>query len=354
MTIEDLTLSPQKETKICVYCGTSMPALASVCYQCRQNQKRWKNHLRFDNFGQVLSLLIALLMMLIALQQLQEARIERIAAKDALEKAREAEKTAKSIGNDLTGVQTEVQKQRNTINTMADDARKSSYQIQKDAASLRSYMSETKTSLNKEIKTLADESTIQKERNDIVRLEQDATIAGNASALNELEKRVEIPALKEFALSAIIRVKQFYLFAPPLRGMSFRLVYSLSDGTMKYDSELPTYILIERLRFPVWSARAKVVMLLGERKEKGVPEVLLNAMQDDRLDVAVNALRSFKVVTGYTGHQGSKSKDFRGYKSDDDPGAIMSEDIFGFDQAKEWWSRNKSEIDKKLKAQDTK
>ena len=258
------------------------------------------------------------------------------------------------VWKDLTGVQTEVKEQRNAINAMVDDARKSSHQIQKDAASLRSYMSETKTSLGKEIKTLAYESTRQKERNDIVRLEQDATVSGNQKALKELEKYVEIPTVKEFALSAIIRVKQYYLFAPPLRGRNSQLVGTLTDGTTIYDSALPTHRLIESLRYPIWLLRAKAAILLGERKEKGVPEALVYAMQDDRLDVAINALKSFKLVTGYTGYEGSKSQAGKSYKSDDDPGYIMSEDIFGFEQAKEWWTKNKSEIDKTLKAQDTK
>ena len=67
----------QGDKKECRYCSTLMPATASVCYHCRQNQTWWKNHFRIDHVG----LLIALIMMIIAYQQLKEARNERIDAK---------------------------------------------------------------------------------------------------------------------------------------------------------------------------------------------------------------------------------------------------------------------------------
>ena len=81
-----------------------------------------------------------------------------------------------------------------------------------------------------------------------------------------------------------------------------------------------------------------------------MPEALLKAMQDNRLDVAKIALQSFRDVTEYKEY---KSK-YYGSTNPDDITRDMAEGIFGFDQAKEWWSKNKVEVDKKLKEQGTK
>lgn len=94
------------EKKRCRYCTTLMPAAASVCYHCKQNQAWWKNHFRIDHVG----LVIALLMMFIAYLQLLEARKERIAATKAMEKAAQAEQTATSVAKDMNNMKSEADK----------------------------------------------------------------------------------------------------------------------------------------------------------------------------------------------------------------------------------------------------
>lgn len=111
-------LALQDEKKKCRYCETLIPITASVCYQCKLNQKRCLNHFRIDYISQ----LIALVMMLIAYQQLQEVRQERIAAKAAMEKAQLAEKTAKNLSTDLTIMQAD-------MISVVDAARKASLEL---------------------------------------------------------------------------------------------------------------------------------------------------------------------------------------------------------------------------------
>ena len=316
------------DEKKCLYCSTLMPATASVCYQCKQNQVWWKNHLRIDYFGQV----IALIMMLIAYQQLQEARNERIAAKDAMEKARKAEEVATSIGKNINNVQGEVNDQRSSILSMVDAARKSSLQlhkIQADTVSSKNFIFEIKGKISKEYDALALEVQTLKERNMLTKLGDKAIAEGSSNALEELKSYIKNPKkveLKSFAIAEILRVKIFYISGTRMKGMS--ITTTLADGTKKLNADIPTSYLIDALKNNAdWIARAKAAELLGSRIERGVPESLIAAFQDARLDVAKTALDSFASITGFT-----------------------SNDVLGFSYAEEWWEKNKSEASKKLKS----
>ena len=79
-----------------------------------------------------------------------------------------------------------------------------------------------------------------------------------------------------------------------------------------------------------WTVRVMAASALKNRKEKGVPDVLLNAARNDqKLDVVKEAIDSFESVTGYT-----------------------SSDVFGYESAGLWWEQNRQEVESQLKPQE--
>jgi HEAT repeat protein len=71
----------------------------------------------------------------------------------------------------------------------------------------------------------------------------------------------------------------------------------MEDGTVKKDGDIPTTKLIENLSDPDWKVRAAAAELLGERKEKGVPEILLKVARTDvHLEAVRAASASFKSI----------------------------------------------------------
>ncbi len=120
------SVSHKREKKRCCYCAASMPAEASVCRHCGRHQRRYLNYLRIDHVG----LLIALIMMIIAYQQLGEARKERLAASQALERARGAERTATEVSENLGKVKVRVEQQTESINVIEGKARQVLTEIQ--------------------------------------------------------------------------------------------------------------------------------------------------------------------------------------------------------------------------------
>jgi hypothetical protein len=95
------------------------------------------------------------------------------------------------------------------------------------------------------------------------------------------------------------------------------------------DDEIPTSILIRSFLKGSnrWQIRERAAELLRTRSERGVPDALLEACHDKSLDVIRTSLNSFKSITGFE-----------------------STDVFGCDEAKQWWKENKSEKEKNLKA----
>lgn len=135
-------------------------------------------------------------------------------------------------------------------------------------------------------------------------------------------------SFKIFAVAEILRVKGFYISGTRIKGIS--LSYTAPDGSKKTDAEIPTHILISFLSNSNWPLRANAAELLANRSEKGVPEALIKAFDDSNLDVRKIALDSFERITGFT-----------------------RIDVFDFPRAKEWYAKNASEVEKKLKAADS-
>ena len=208
---------------------------------------------------------------------------------------------------------------------MVDDAQKSSHQIQNiknDTASIKVSIDNTKDKIRKGYSSLDSQVENSKERKMLTELGDRAYAEGTSRAITELENYVDKPKkdeLKSFAMAEILRIKSFYASGTRLKGISITTTFP--DGTKKVDIDIPTIDLIKALNNLEWTTRAKAAELLGTHKEKGVPEALMMAFQDKRLDVARTALSSFELVTGFN-----------------------KIDVFGFNEAKEWWEKNKSNV----------
>jgi len=94
---DDETIDREKE---CRYCRQSIRSDAKVCQHCGNHQNKFCQHFRIEHVG----LLASIIMVFIALSQLKEAREERVAADEALTRAREAAATAISAKTNTQAV----------------------------------------------------------------------------------------------------------------------------------------------------------------------------------------------------------------------------------------------------------
>jgi hypothetical protein len=148
-------------------------------------------------------------------------------------------------------------------------------------------------------------------------------VEGSRDSLQGLEKmvkEVENEDIKSAAQSQIERIKEYWITVSKTKGAK------LEHGGVK-PSDLKTNVLInDLLQGGEWAVRALAAQHLGERKEKGVPEALLQSIDKDKhLQVVGDALRAFDKVTGY-----------------DCP------DVFGRGIAQEWWNENSKKVNATL------
>jgi hypothetical protein len=90
--VSDTELTLPDGQKLCRYCAQPIVQTATVCHHCSRHQHRFWQHFRIEQIG----LLISFIMVVIASSQLKEAQEQRVAAADALARAKQAEHTAVS------------------------------------------------------------------------------------------------------------------------------------------------------------------------------------------------------------------------------------------------------------------
>ena len=155
-------------------------------------------------------------------------------------------------------------------------------------------------SLSGEVVSLKDELSAEistlKNRNDLMGLSDKAIAAGDAKAFEELlkkEKAAEGDTPDHLLIvSELLRVKSFYVIAD--RGKDARLGRYDSEGNKDFNTRLETSELIGVLkRNESWSVRKKAAKLLGDRKEKDVPDALIDGLNDPILDVRKACIDSF-------------------------------------------------------------
>jgi hypothetical protein len=161
--------------------------------------------------------------------------------------------------------------------------------------------------LQKEYQTVAEEVARVKLLNSLPILADKAILEYDRGALNELNRiaqtDTEMNPLKRAAIAEIKRVEIGYTGG--FGGLPDRIQFLPSltviseDGTVKVDGDIPTSRLMMSLSDLDWRVRAKAASLLGVRKEKGVPDILLNVMRTDiYLGVVANASQSFRFLAG--------------------------------------------------------
>lgn len=179
-----------------------------------------------------------------------------------------------------------------------------------------------------ELARLSKEVEYLKNRNMVLQLSDKAIAEADAESFDKLENIYETTMdedLKLVALSEIYRVKLSFINTTRIRGVEITYTDNRTGKVLK-DKEIPTEVLIGDLNNnPDWRIRARATDLLKSRKEKQVPETLLNAIQNDKnLEVRAKAIKSFERVTGF-----------------------KSMDVIKYSPAKNWWDSNKDNVDLK-------
>ena len=196
------------------------------------------------------------------------------------------------------------------------------------------YLKELRVKYEQDYKLLSTELATLKKRNEIIKLGDLGTQAADRAALIELqriEQESQDDSIKSAASAQIARIKSFWIGVTRLKGQE--LSKTRPDGTKEKSSDFSTAEIIHiMLSNPQWNLRALAAQALKNRKEKGVPEALLECIKNDpNLEVVRDAVNSFSGVTGF-----------------------KKPDVFSFEIIESWWNQNAKETNNKLKDSETK
>jgi len=184
------------------------------------------------------------------------------------------------------------------------------------------YDSETNI-LSKEIEYL-------KKRNDIFKLRDEIIATGRSEIYDKLVNILnnsDTVQDKALPIALIKEVKGHFATMTGLGDSGISFTDPSTQEEVK-NEKVPTEVIINDFQSSVnWKNRANAVKLLKNRKELGVPELLLQAMHDEHLEVRKLAVDSFEIVTGYN--------------------AIDVFDDNG-ERSSQWWAENKERVEKKF------
>jgi hypothetical protein len=160
------------------------------------------------------------------------------------------------------------------------------------------FLDNMEVNLKREYHVLSENVSRVRLENDIPVLGDRANSKGDRESLIEIiriaESETEMSALKKVAMEEITKVVGKL---PNSFRYNHPLTVTLDDSTVKKGGEIPTARLIMSLSDIDWQVRTKAATLLGSRKEKGVPDALLQTIRTDaHLVVAFYALVSFRYV----------------------------------------------------------
>ncbi|MFH1479607.1 MAG: hypothetical protein ABIG92_07585 [Candidatus Omnitrophota bacterium] len=200
--------------------------------------------------------------------------------------------------------------------------------VLRETSSFKDTLEDYKIKFRDEYKTFDAEIIFLKKLNMLKKLSDKAVADGNRDSFKALQQIIDSfpePDLMSAAKSELRNVKAFYENKSAAKGVP--ISHFGSDGKQVKDADMATHYLIFALRNDGdWKIRARAANLLGDRKEKGVPEILLDAAEKDiSLDVLKACLLSFEKITGYEGSE-----------------------VFGYEQARDWWAKNDRKINEKL------
>jgi hypothetical protein len=202
------------------------------------------------------------------------------------------------------------------------------------------FLNDMKDSLQKEYQMVSTEVARLRIQNNLPILGDKAISEGNRISFEEIlriiQTETEMNSLKKAAIQEIERVLR------GLQGLYWPeggVNIILDDGTVKRERETPTAILIARLSDSGLNVRGSAAVILGERKEKSVPESLLRvARADKHLRVAYHALVAFGYMTGRL----EKPKGFERLN------LTPVIEMFDIDKLEHWWKEHSAEVNKRL------
>lgn len=233
------------------------------------------------------------------------------------------------ITNTLNEV-AENQAQKIIENNLNPAIQKATSFVNQKIESFQKDLQEFNKKYDSELEKLVKEVDYIKNRNNVLKLGDEAIATGDAASFEKLKNIYESSTdndIKMIALSEIFRIKNNFATMTRIKGIEVKYTDSKS-GKEFIEKDIPTEALIQGLKeAQPWQYRARIAELLKEKKEKQVPEALLNALKnDDNLEVRKKAMDSFEAITNF-----------------------KSRDVFNYDLAKEWWEKNKKNAEKDLK-----
>jgi hypothetical protein len=224
----------------------------------------------------------------------------------------------------------ENQAQKIIRKTLNPSIQKATTSINHKIESFDKDLQEFKKEYDSELRTLSKEVEYLKNRNIVLKLGDKSIATGNSTSFEELENIYNKSTdhdIKMVALSEALRIKNHFATMTRIKGVSISYTHGATQKKF-IEKNIPTEALIIQLKKDKkWQSRARIAVLLKDRKEKQVPDALLDAIKNDKkLEVRKEALRSFEAITGFT-----------------------SRDVFKNNPATEWWVIFKKDIEKDLK-----
>jgi hypothetical protein len=235
-----------------------------------------------------------------------------------------------------------VVRQSSTIGLTVEKANEMQLQILRvndEVKKFEGFLDNMRENLQKDYQILSEEVSHLRIQNNLPMLGDKAISEGDRVALEEIRSVArmapENSSLKNAALEQIRRVVGSLPNASLNRAS---LAEILGDETVQSDHEVPTNKLIMSLDHQDPKVRAKAAMLMSNRKEIGVPDVLLKVARTDKnLLVVYYALASFGYVTERISMPSLA-------------GTILLQitDMFEIEKLERWWNEHSSEIYEKL------
>jgi hypothetical protein len=165
-----------------------------------------------------------------------------------------------------------------------------------------------------------------KQRNEITQLGDKGIIEASRDSLEEIErisKQEESLDIMAAAKAEIYRIKSFWSHMSTVSGENLT-----KEGKTIKVSELTTNDIIDTL-LSNKNQKVRIIIIkeMHNRKEKGVPEALLECIKTDRnLEVVREAVQAFDIVTGF-----------------------KNPDVFAYEPPQNWWKEHSAEVNARLK-----
>ncbi len=252
---------------------------------------------------------------------------------DSLAKAFESNK--QELASNFANLSSEIDKTKDSadkqVNQIVNSVNLQASKSKKRLKKMETDFNTKQDKLNLELATLKDKLTVQLEklqwRDNLMRLADEA-IANSNRASYEMLLKIKDEEKKDsdkfkIVTSYVLQVKRFYINIERYGKWTF----NRKGKSVKLDDYSTSELLKELQYSRLFIVRAEAAKCLKDRKEKGVPDALINAMENDKnLYIVAKSIESYCSVTGYVGFK----------------------DVLDYKPLKKHWLENKAEIESKL------